>query len=389
MGHGMKQLCIDMLSKWGEGTIILSPVNINQMKLEEYAHEFRKRNAKILFDPQLFFPKDAHEKLKNYDYWPLENSTLTDKDTLDLINNEILKINLKVSSDRIILPSIQINEENFAKVMSHLQRSIKFFRDRSEKKILVTIALYPESIRNHEFIEHIINTYSKIDVDGYYVVPQPPNSEYIVSDGSWTIGILKLLTALKFTKREVIVGYSNHQALMYALANVDAIASGNYMNTRAFSPMKFKSTKEGIKQKSTWIYVPNTLSEYKVTQLDIAKQRNILELFEPSGMYANSDIDMLFSGATPSSTNYSETNSFRHYLHCLKVQCDDMKENTYDLTYTKYEFLLSNAEKNLKDIKKYGLTGHNRNFEDGIEANRIAMIACRHDYGLKMMFEWM
>lgn len=388
MGHGMQTMCENLIKKWGKGTVILSPVNMPFSKLEKYSSKIRSIGGSILFDPQLFFPKEANNKLKLYDYWPSENATLTDSSVLNKTDKKLLEINSLIASERIILPSLQMNEENFNKILKQTEESIKFFRSNSSKKLLATISLYPETIRNESFVEKLINVISLLDVDGYYVIPQPPNSEYIITDSLWMMGMLKLLTCLKFNNKEVVVGYSSHQGLLYSLANVDAIASGNFMNTRAFSPLKFKNKESGPMNKSTWFYVPHVMCEYKAIQLDVAKQRGILELFKPKGLFVNEDSQNLFAGAMPSSTNFKEPNSFNHYLHCLKIQCEDLKEETYEQTFSKYEFLLSAAETKLKEIKKYGISGQNRDFEDGIEVNRIAMISCKEDYGFKIGMEW-
>lgn len=381
-GHGMKSMCLELLRKWNGGTVILSPVNIKENKLTDYSEEFREQNGRVLFDPQIFFKKDVHLKLRSYSYWPNDNVSTIDS------NTELIRINNVISSDAIILPSLQLNEINHKEILEQLNSTIDFFRRSSSKNLYATITLYPEAIRNHDFIEYICNFFVKLDVDGYYVVPHPPNGEYIVSDGSWTIGMLKLLTCLKFTKRKVIVGYSNHQGLIFSLANVDAIASGSFMNTRSFSPLKFKNSTEGKKQKSVWFYVPSAMCEYKAIQLDIAKQRGFLHFFEPQGLFANDYSEKLFSGATPSSTNFNESDSFKHYLHCLKIQCDYLSNASYSQTYSKYEFLLNSAEFNIQEIKKYGISGQNRDFSNAIESNRVAMIACNHDYGFKLKMEW-
>ena len=49
---------------------------------------------------------------------------------------------------------------------------------------------------------------------------------------------------------------------------------------------------------------------------------------------------MLFNGATPSSTNYNETDSFKHYLHCLNIQCELLSRDSYD--ETKIDELMQN-----------------------------------------------
>ena len=161
------------------------------------------------------------------------------------------------------------------------------------------------------------------------------------------------------------------------------------MNTRSFVPGKFKSPKDDdIKHKSTWYYFPPAFTEYKATLLDVAMQRGYLNLFAPQGEYINPYSEMLFSGAQPSSTNYNESNSFKHYLHCLNVQCDTLSKDNYDDTYSQYEFMLNAAENQIKEFKRHGISGQNRDFLPAIEANRIAMCANDEDYGLKLKLDW-
>lgn len=388
MGHGMISMCKDLISDWGGGTIILSPVNIKQEKLVMHSTNFVRKNAKVLFDPQLFFTRGANSNLKEYTYWPSESTTLTNTSTMLQICKEILKINKDIGSEEIILPSKQLNEDDFHNIYNQSVESVQFFRSKTKKPIFATLALNSDVIRNPDLIENIVNLYNKLDVDGYYVIPEPPNGEYIVKDPKWSISVLKLLVSLKFTKRKVIVGYSNHQGLVYSLANVDAIASGNFMNTRAFSPDKFKLKEKEMKQKSKWFYSPNAMCEIRATLLDVAEQRGRLDLLKPTGLFENKYSSMLFTGAKPSSANFTEGDSFKHYLHCLRVQCNDLKASTYEDAYSKYEFILNSADQRLNEIKAIGITSQSRDFEDGIVANRVAMIACREDYGFKLKMEW-
>lgn len=65
-----------------------------------------------------------------------------------------------------------------------------------------------------------------------------------------------------------------------------------------------------------------------------------------------------------------------------------MTKPSYDETYSTYEFLLNCANNKIKQIKSKGISGQNRDFEPGIETNRIAMVALDEDYGLKLKLEW-
>ena len=137
-----------------------------------------------------------------------------------------------------------------------------------------------------------------------------------------------------------------------------------------------------------WHYLPTAFSEYKAALLDVAMQRGYLNAFYPQGAFKSPYSDMLFRGALPSSTNYNETNSFKHYLHCLKIQCDMLSLSSYQETYGTYEFMLNTAENQIREFKKRGMSGQNRDFAPAIEVNRIAMCANDEDYGLKLRFDW-
>lgn len=388
MGHGMQSMVIELIKLWNYGTVILSPVNIPPNKLSSLAKRIKQVNGNVLFDPQLFYPKEGHIKLQAYDYWPVSNSSITDNNIKNDINLELLRINEEIDSSAIILPAIEMDENKFSYEVNWIKNSVNFFSAKSNRPIFATLCLCSETIRNSAGIENLFSMLRDIPVDGYYIIPHPSNNEYLVSDPLWEIGLMKLITCLKLSKVQVIVGYTNHQGLLYSLANVDAIASGTYMNTRSFVPAKFKSPKDDdIKHKSTWYYLPSAMSEYKAAILDVAEQRNYLDKFKPIG-FENIYSDMLFKGARPSSTNYNEPNSFKHYLCCLRNQCALLSKQSYKETYDTYEFLINNAENEIKEFKKLGISGQNRDFAPSIEANRVAMCANDADYGLKLQFEW-
>lgn len=388
MGHGMQSMVCELFKQWNGGNVIISPVNIPQDNLSSFSQKIKQVNGNILFDPQLFYPKEGHLKLQAYDYWPLSNVSVADDSVKDNINRELLRLNKILDTSAIILPGMEINEKQYSYAINWINKSAKYFSTKTDKPLYATICLYPETIRNTESIEQLYLLLNNLPVDGFYIIPHPSNGDYLVSDELWTIGLLKLISCLKLSKKKVIVGYTNHQGLIYSLANVDAIASGNYMNTRSFVPSKFKSPKDDdTKRKSTWYYLPSAMSEYKASLLDVAKQRNFLNEFIPNG-FRNPYSDMLFKGAMPSSTNYNEPNSFKHYLYCLKSQCNLLSNIDYSDTYDTYEFMINTAENQIKDFKKRGISGQNRDFGPSIEANRVAMCANNDDYGLKLSFEW-
>lgn len=389
MGHGMQSMAIELIKKWNKGTLILSPVNIAPDKILGYSERVRNVGGNILFDPQMFYPKEGHIKLQKYDYWPTDNASIGTEQTIKSIVRELVKINVSLCTEKIILPSIEMNDIKLKYGYDFICSCTEYVRQTSSKEILATICLYPEMIRSQETLEIIIENLKTLPVNGFYIVPHPPNGEYIVSDYLWMMGMLKLVTCLKLHKKYVIVGYSNHQALIYATSKVDAIASGTFMNTRSFNPAKFKSPKDDdIKQKSKWYYSPAAMCEYKAALLDVAKQRDFLDMFMPQGNFSNPYSEMLFKGAMPSSTNYNESNSFKHYLWCLNEQCSMLPTESYKKCYDAYNFMLDSAEHQSEEFKKKGIRGQNRDFTPALEVNRMAVVSVEEDYGLRLQLDW-
>ena len=97
-----------------------------------------------------------------------------------------------------------------------------------------------------------------------------PTSDYLADDPLWLGNLLNLSAGLKLQGREVVVGYCSHQMLCLAAANVDAIASGTFLNVRSFSTNRFQQPEEDSKGKrANWYYCPQALSEYKIAFLDL------------------------------------------------------------------------------------------------------------------------
>lgn len=360
-----------------------------QAKVGSFAQKVHEVGGNILFDPQMFYPKEEHIKLQAYDYWPSEGCSIASADTHASINRELLRINNSIGTSQITLPGIEMKEDLFEYNLEWLNSSVEFFGQKTDKDLFATLCLYPETIRNTVAIENLVEVLRVFPVAGYYIILHLSNNEYIVSDPMWVIGMMKLISCLKLSKRKVIVGCSNHQGLVYALAHADAIASGTYMNTRLFVPGKFKSPKDDdVKHKSTQYYIPTAFTKYKAALLDVAMQRGYLDAFAPQGDYRNRYSDMLFNGAMPSSANYNETNSFKHYLHCLKMQCGLLSRDSYDDVYNTYEFMLGVADNQIKDFKRRDMTGQNLDFAPAIETNRIVMCANDEDYGLRLKLDW-
>jgi len=177
--------------------------------------------------------------------------------------------------------------------------------------------------------------------------------------------------------------------LIAACASASAIASGTWMNVRSFPPDKFRTSYEDeIKQRTTWFYVPKSLSEYKVAFLDIAAKLNVLSLMTTPPNLNGGYADRVFSAPQPSLSGFNEQSAFRHYLDTLHRQVLSARKSSYEATLTAHEELLDEAERLLRQLSNAKIRGQHRDFSEIVDANRAALITLDKARGPVLKRKW-
>ena len=148
LGHGMQALAQELIKIWGSGKVIISPVNFRQDKLVPFAKKIKSCGGEVLFDPQMFYPKEGHIKLQAYDYWLPDGASITSESVYSTVNRELLRVNNEINSVYIILPGIEMKENQFEYGLNWMVNSAAYFSQKTDKPLLATLCLYPETIRN-------------------------------------------------------------------------------------------------------------------------------------------------------------------------------------------------------------------------------------------------
>lgn len=389
MGHGMQALSKDLLDNWGSSTVILSPLNITPESLDKFSTEINKKNGKVLFDPQLYYPEKKHKNLIKHSYWPRNGVTDIEDGNCDFLISELAALNKKIGASAFVLPSLVDG-----KIDQHwraLQQNIidKAKNYASGMDLIHTIALGGNVLSDSLKVETVVQCAEQWDVHGVYIVCEHPEQSYLVDNPLWISNLLALTAGIKRQRKKVIVGYANHQMLCLSLSKCDAIASGNFLNVRWFRPDRFKDSEDDeVSRRSTWYYCPQALSEYKVPFLDIAQRMNALKNMAPPFSMANPHCEMLFSGSLPSSTGYKEREAQSHYLHCLRQQCLAATKNSYVETRDFYLSLLETAGQILRGLRNRGISGQDRDFSEILDVNRAAIAAHDKDFCYPLSQEW-
>ncbi len=390
-GYGMMGLCRHFIERWKGGTVILSPRDLTGEQIQRLGKEIIERGGRTLVDPQFYDPRSTHYRLIDHDYWPGDFNTnmLSERSAVVDLLRRLLRLNEDACADRFIVPGLYCNHVNDLWLIIQDTLIAESARVVTDRPRIATVCLSGEVLRLEDQIEIIINAAEKWDVSGVYIVPEHPRNQYLVEDPVWVGNLLILCSGLKLQEKEVIVGYSNHQMLCMATARVDAIASGTWLNVRSFTTDKFHEVEPGeISRRAIWYYCPQAFSEYRVPFLDMAYRFGILELLRPEASLGSNYADILFSGVQPTSTDYSESKSFRHYLQCLHEQSLLVSRRTYRETFDVYHSMLNDAESLLKNLRQHGVYGQDRDFGKIVDVNRSALAALDHARGFVLERVW-
>lgn len=390
MGHGMQSICEELSKFWGHSTTIISPQNIKETSLQAFSSKMYKANGKVLFDPQLYFPRKHQKNRIKYSYWPQSEITLIEngQQCNDLMGS-LANINRLIGAESFILPAemtVAVDRKWDAIQKSFINCANGH---KGSLKLLQTLALAKEVLLDERQIEGIVQYAEEWPVDGFYITGQHPDGYYLVDNPVWMANLLALVSGLKRQRKKVIVGYASHQMLCLALAKCDAIASGNFLNVRWFKPEHFETKdEESISRRATWFYCPQALSEFKIPYLDIAKRVDVLDRISPSSEMMSPYCEMLFSGAIPSSTGFSESHAHKHYLNCLQKQVSLASRISYNETCNAHLLLLDTAEQLLKGLREKDIRGQDRDFIEILDTNRAAISAHNATYKTVLTMEW-
>ena len=376
-GYGMMEHCRYLLSEWGGGTAVLSPRDLTDEQLHRLALTIRGiAGGEVLLDPQFYLPYADHERLCQHDFWPDDYSTgdFFDGPALNRLLTQLRDLNRALGCSSLILPGLLAETVN--DVWLETQRTIlgEAVALNAGLPLILTVALGADAARNDEQVAMLLEASERWNAAGYYIVCEHPNGDYLAGDANWLANVLDLAAGFRLRGAKVVLGYCNHQMLIAGCAKANAICSGTWMNVRSFPPDKFRASyDEEIKQRSTWYYCPQALSEYKVPFLDIARRQGVLTQMRPAGELDNPHVAALFSGAQPSAVGFTEQSAFRHYLHCLRLQAQAATHNTFDETVQAYNESLDVAETLLGTLRRSGVTGQKRDFGEIIDVNRAAL----------------
>lgn len=385
-GSGMMGLDLELAEHWGEIVAILSPRDLDSDQIVRHSLELKANGSSSMIDPQFFLPRADHHRLTAHEYWPEDFDTgdfgSAETDAMVGLLNDL---NQMAECPMFIVPGRMADEVDDAWVNSQkmLKESVSAV---AEIPTMTTLCLASGVVRNNDQVSLIMELEEHDPAAAYYLILETPGTAYLSDDPQWLSNALGLAAGLKRIGSKVVVGYANQQHLILALAGVDAIASGTWMNVRTFPPSKFTADEDEIRRRATWYYLPQALSEFKLTYLDIGIRLGLSDTLLPEPMTAFAK--PLFDAAQPSASGWRESEAFRHYLDSLRLQVNDSQKESFEETVQHHLDLLATAESVLGSLHKNRITGENRDFGESIPAHRAALTVLERTQGPILKREW-
>jgi hypothetical protein len=391
-GYGMMDHCRSLAAAWNGTTVVLSPRDLNDDQLRRLSASLNETgNTRVLLDPQFYSPNADHERLCSHDYWPDDYQTgaFMAGPGLPTLLQKLDQLNADLNTAAFVLPGMLASRID-ADWLATQQLVFEEAQSRAKSgPLYLTIALSDDATKDQDQIAALLEMAAKWTPEGYYVVCEHPEGKYLVEDPDWLANVLDLVAGLKLLGRKVVLGYCNQQMLIAATAKVDAICSGTWMNVRSFPPDKFRAQyEEEIRQRSTWYYCPQSLSEYKIPFLDIAHRQKLLPLLAAPQALGSNHADALFAGPKPSSVGFTEQSAFRHFLQCLRSQAAAASLATFDDTVAAHETSLNDAETLIRTLGAGGIRGQQRDFAEILDVNRAALAVLTSTRGPVLRRRW-
>lgn len=276
-------------NKIGDGFII-SAYSIDKEKIGEKlsGYEADAYLPLSLIDLQFYGSKESQGgKLNSYEFHPINytGKESTDVSTVDAVVAGV-KYQEKLGLNNILVPNIYIHPESKGKksrLIGEINKKIK------EKKLkgtnyFMTIPISGSSIRDDEEIEQLLQEMTDMDIvfDGYYIVCEPnlETRKKISVDFKYYLNLNKILMTLKKQGFKVILGFSNVDSLIFStMSDLDFVSIGTYENLRNFNIKRFTAN-EGGGPSDGWYYSEKLLNFIRARQLDILRERGVLDLIK-------------------------------------------------------------------------------------------------------------
>lgn len=250
----------------GDG-LIIAPRFMERSMIEGYASSLKSR---CLFDPQFFKPHIPKNKLSTYEFFPeiLANGFET-SDYVEKWADKAARSCVTWQADNdfgyIVIPHryedstpsdfIRHQEDFF---VAPFLRAIK--EQCVSKKVVLQLVANQHMLLDTVFRNDLLNWLTgREGIHGVYLIVEVPKRTKQLKDIKLLCALLTFIDILRSNSLEVLVGYTNTEAFLLAIADVTAVTLGSYETMRIFDIRSFEPARGSVKSPSARIYTSRLL----------------------------------------------------------------------------------------------------------------------------------
>jgi len=227
--------------KVGDG-LIISPINMDVSKVNKLPKAVKQKS---FFDPQFYLPKSSHKALNSYDFFP--NSIAGGYQTIDYdeyaLESAKSCVEYQVQNDfkYIIIPTVFFNElpNNYIEQLKELY-ILPFLNAITslnvKKPILLSIIVKDIQLNDSEYRDNLLSLLTTFrEIGGIYLIPYYRTTSKRIKDVDYLLNFMTFIDILKSNDLEVHIGYTDIDAYILTLTDVNSITIGSYENLRNFA----------------------------------------------------------------------------------------------------------------------------------------------------------
>ncbi|MBU2987161.1 hypothetical protein KO528_17475 [Saccharophagus degradans] len=360
---------LDSMEQDGAGDgLILSPVHQPKHSIGNVSAEARGRS---FFDPQFYLPSSKKKKLQTYSFFP-ENIS-GGFSTVDFSAHafdaavDCIDFQVEMGFDRLVIParffSQMVSDYQQQQEAYTLKPFLEYIRTLSvDKPVFMTLPLTSHMVADVKYREELLNWVTRFpEIHGVYAFVDNERDTKQVRDSDYLYESLAFFKSIVNADLELVIGYTNTEALLFSLLGDITLTFGTFENTRIFSIDKFLESDEGRRGPKARIYLPGLMNWVQYTQAKEI-QRDLPEVWD--GVYRSTS----YGDAALASVTEPTFNQPGLYKHFFLVMYDQIKTLRAMSIVDRYGYLraaLKTAESSYAviergriDLEVHGAGGH-------------------------------
>lgn len=325
---------------------ILSPINMEKKNLTDMKDDEIKNS---FFDPQFYALGITKQQYLSYGFLDYIDNLMDFVKERELIAKRNIDFQNSIEFKYITIPTIDFSllgtDDIFENVYINLfgdgvdkknnnnfnilkEIVINPFTDyikkiNTNKKVLLTVVFDEEIAKNNDRFNDLLAMITSYDViDGIYLIPKCTRSYKRIANIQFLLKIMEMISAIKRTDMEVIVGNTDIESLLYIVAGADAVSIGIYENLRYYNGNRFIYSDEPKRSP-----VPRMFSNKLLQWIDWTYLYPINENYDVKEIF---DINEYFD-MTQMSTykwHFMKPEPYKHYMISFCKIINEMPEDT-------------------------------------------------------------